>query len=79
MARTETRTEARRSARRDPQQAIADRIDGLTDWVEANAPDSAEQAHLDEGSPERAYWHRGYLQALRDVQALLAGHKRSLN
>ena len=28
-----------------------------------------EQRHLDEGSAERAYWHAGYAQALRDVLA----------
>lgn len=25
------------------------------------------QRHLEEGSPERTYWHYGYLCALRDV------------
>lgn len=62
-----------------PQEAIADRINGLSEWIANNAPNCAEQAHLDEGSSERAYWHYGYLQALRDVQALLNGHRRSLN
>jgi hypothetical protein len=30
----------------------------------------AEQRHLDPGTIERAYWHHGYLAALRDVLAL---------
>lgn len=55
------------------------RIEGLSHWLKENAPDLADQAHLDEGSSERAYWHAGYLQALRDVLALLGGDDRSLN
>lgn len=27
--------------------------------------------HLDQGTPERAYWHYGYMVALRDVLKLL--------
>lgn len=27
----------------------------------------AEQKHLDRGSVERAYWHYGYLAAMRDI------------
>lgn len=30
-----------------------------------------EQRHLDAGTRERAYWHHGYLMALRDVIARL--------
>jgi hypothetical protein len=30
-----------------------------------------QQRHLDDGSPERAYWHFGYLMALRDALKLL--------
>jgi hypothetical protein len=61
-------------------QAIEDRINGLAEWLDENAPDaSLEQAHLDEGSSERAYWHHGYLAALRDLQALLRGQRASLN
>ena len=30
-----------------------------------------ERKYLDEESPERAYWHYGYLVALRDVSRLL--------
>jgi hypothetical protein len=60
-------------------QAIEDRINSLTEWLAENAPECAEQTHLDEGSPERAYWHHGYLIALRDLQALLRGQRSSLN
>jgi hypothetical protein len=52
--------------------AITQRIDRLTAWLSENAPYcGADQAHLDEDTPERAYWHYGYLVALRDVQRLL--------
>jgi hypothetical protein len=52
-------------------QAIDERIDGLTDWIAENAPECKEQAHLDGGTRERAYWHCGYLAALRDLRALM--------
>lgn len=43
------------------------------DWLTANAPHvGQEQKHLDEGSAERAYWHYGYLVALRDVRKMLS-------
>jgi hypothetical protein len=40
----------------------------LERWQRENAPEVAEQqSHLDAGSEARAYWHYGYLAALRDV------------
>ena len=43
-----------------------------TAWLLAHHPEVfAEQRHLDEGSQARAYWHYGYLVALRDVLKLL--------
>ena len=51
------------------QEKISERIDGLTEWLKENHPEVAtEQKHLDAGSSERAYWHHGYLMALKDVQ-----------
>lgn len=45
-----------------------ERIERLTEWLRENAPYiDAEQKHLDEGASERAYWHYGYLCALRDL------------
>lgn len=35
-----------------------------------------EQRHLDADSPERAYWHYGYLMALRDMLAIISGRSR---
>jgi hypothetical protein len=61
-------------------QAIDERIDGLTDWLADNCPYCThEQAHLDAGTRERAYWHYGYLTALRDLRDLRAGRRTSLN
>jgi len=42
--------------------------EGLRKWLKENAPECCdEQRHLDAGTPERAYWHYGYLCALDDV------------
>jgi hypothetical protein len=68
-----------RARARTVEQAIDDRIEGLTDWLRQNAPAVEQQAHLDEGSLERAYWHYGYLVALRDLRDLLRGRRHSLN
>jgi hypothetical protein len=64
---------------RSDDQAIDNRIDGLAEWIAENAPECNEQAHLDEGTRERAYWHHGYLTALRDLRELLRGSRSSLN
>jgi hypothetical protein len=36
-----------------------------------------DQRHLDNGSPERAYWHAGYVSALDDVLGLIQKLVRS--
>ena len=66
---------------KDVDDTLEQRIAQLTKWLEENAPDLDEQRHLDEGSRERAYWHYGYLVALRDLRNLLRGRQRlfSLN
>ena len=53
-------------------EAIDEKIAGLTRWLSENAPycESA-QKHLDQGTPEQAYWHYGYLCALRDVVSVI--------
>lgn len=53
-------------------QAISDKIAGTTHWLAQNPfhPENA-QKHLDEGTPEQAYWHYGYLCALRDVASVI--------
>ena len=48
----------------------------LADWLKTNAPQCADdQKHLEEGSQERAYWHYGYMVALRDVLRLMSGEE----
>lgn len=72
----------RRSSSRESslQETVGERITELTAWLAENAPECPEdQKHLDEGSAERAYWHYGYLIALRDVLNLIEGRSRSLN
>jgi hypothetical protein len=48
------------------------RRDGIRQWLDDEAPyTDADQRHLDQSTPERAYWHHGYQAALDDVIALL--------
>jgi hypothetical protein len=48
------------------------RRDGIRQWLDDEAPYTAgDQRHLDQNTPERAYWHHGYQAALDDVIALL--------
>lgn len=67
----------------DPKSAIElldRRIKNITAWLKETAPEClSEQAHLDEGSRERTYWHYGYLVALMDMRKLLERTGRSLN
>jgi hypothetical protein len=52
---------------------IRERRDDIRQWLEDEAPYTmADQKHLDEATPERAYWHLGYQAALTDVLALIA-------
>jgi len=44
---------------------LGERLDGA--WAEKLGA----QLHLDQGTPECAYWHSGYHQALADVLRLL--------
>ncbi len=49
------------------------RAEELQRWIKENAAECfTEQKHLDEGSAERAYWHHGYLSALRDMLKLMS-------
>lgn len=53
------------------------RIVPLAAWLAEYAPYCAhEQAHLDEGTRERAYWHHGYVAALTDVRNVLRNGRR---
>lgn len=47
---------------------IQRRVRDLALWVKENGPQCmVEQKHCEEGSPERLYWHYGYLVAMRDI------------
>lgn len=43
----------------------ANRLDVWLDQIDA--PCKTEQKHCEEGTVERAYWHHGYMMALRDI------------
>jgi hypothetical protein len=59
---------------------LEQRIAALGAWLGSHAPACGrEQAHLDEGSRERAYWHYGYLMALRDVLDVVSGRRDTLH
>lgn len=61
---------------REAKTVLDERARNIDAWLSEHAPDiKDEQDHLDEGSRERAYWHYGYMIALRDVLALLTDGK----
>ena len=56
-----------------PLDTINTRAAAQEQWLQENAPNVfQDQKHMDDGSSERAYWHYGYLVALRDVRELLS-------
>lgn len=51
--------------------ALEAREKGIHAWLLENAPFTfADQKHLDENTPERAYYHLGYRCAIKDALAL---------
>ena len=51
---------------------MAERERKLTKWLhDTHGAQVKDARHLDEGTTERAYWHLGYLTALRDALRLL--------
>lgn len=51
---------------------INQEISHLAEWLKKHAPHVFdEQIHLDVDTEERAYWHYGYLSALRDIQRII--------
>lgn len=58
--------------------ALEQRVKGIGEWLDKNgAACFTEQRHLREGTPERIYWHYGYMVAVRDVLRFLTGEKLS--
>ena len=52
--------------------AISDKADALARWLTEQAPYcEASQEHLEAGTVEQAYWHYGYVCAIRDILALV--------
>ena len=59
---------------------LARRRDEIREWLRAEAPQTAlEQAHLEEGSSEQAYWSHGYQSAIDDVIRFLNAPQASNN
>jgi hypothetical protein len=53
-------------------QAIVDKANALERWLSEHVPEvERSQKHLDPGTLEQAYWHYGYVCALRDVLAVI--------
>ena len=56
------------------------RADAMTEWLQENGGGCfKEQAHTDEGTRERVYWHYGYRVALLDAIKLLSKQQGNLN
>jgi hypothetical protein len=58
---------------------ITERLEALKQFAEDNREMLESNGHLDEGTPERAYWHAGYASALADIRNLLLGTRKSVN
>lgn len=53
-------------------QEISGKVAALTRWLAEKAPNcEISQRHLDAGTTEQAYWHYGYVCAVRDILSLL--------
>jgi hypothetical protein len=53
------------------EEKLKTRADGLQDWLNQECPECfSDQKHLHQGTTERAYWHYGYLCAVRDILRL---------
>jgi len=53
-------------------EAISQKADALALWLAEHAPYcEASQKHLDQGTVEQAYWHYGYVCAIRDILAIV--------
>ena len=59
---------------------LAERRDTIRQWLRSDAAHpELEQAHLDAGSRERAYWSHGYQSALSDVIRILSDGREQDN
>ena len=52
---------------------VRERADELAEWISESSADLVgEQRQLQVGSREHAYWHYGYMVALRDILRFMA-------
>lgn len=64
----------------EPLDKLSERLEDLTRWLMENSPQQLKDArHLDDGTPERFYWHHGYRMALQDALQLLTKHNGATN
>jgi hypothetical protein len=53
---------------------LRDRASDIEAWLERQGFTGVEDArHLENGTPERTYWHLGYATAVRDALRLITG------
>ncbi len=56
----------------DLSNVLKKRVKDTNDWIRVSCPEiTKDQKHLDSCTSERAYWHYGYMIALRDVLRLI--------
>jgi hypothetical protein len=55
---------------------LSDRLDGIKEFLKENREILASNKYLDEGTPERVYWHAGYASALSDIINLVSGTRK---
>jgi hypothetical protein len=64
----------------DVADSLQKRADAIDAWLsEIGTSCKVEQRHCEEGTVERAYWHYGYMVALRDALDLLRRHSQRLS
>jgi len=64
----------------DPTATPIESIEKRINEIEASKDiDFRGNKHLDDGSTERNYWHKGYASALRDVMELFSKSTRTSN
>jgi hypothetical protein len=64
----------------DVADALQKRADTIDAWLsETGSSCKVDQRHCEEGTVERAYWHYGYMVALRDALDLLRRNSQRLS
>lgn len=64
----------------DVADSLQKRADAIDAWLsEIGSSCKVDQRHCEEGTVERAYWHYGYMVALRDALDLLRRNSQRLS